>query len=292
MYELNRVGENTYYIDSPTNMGVYNLGNGEVCLIDSGNDKDAGKKALKLLEAAGFRLKMIINTHSHADHIGGNRLLQGRTGCEIYVPGEDCCYTNHTVLEPAYLFGARPFKELKSKFLFAPQSNAKPLEELELPDGLKTVRLDGHSYAMAAVGTSDGVWFLGDAVVGESTVEKYHVTYLYDPEKYLESLKAVRKLEGKLFIPSHSAPCEDIAPLVRLNAENTLEICETVLDICSTPLTAEEVTAEVFERYGFFINFVQNAIIGSTVRSYLSYLYDLGRLTAEFENFKLYWKKV
>ncbi len=65
-----------------------------------------------------------------------------------------------------------------------------------------------------------------------------------------------------------------------------------MLDICSTPLTAEEVTAEVFERYGLFINFVQNAIIGSTVRSYLSYLYDLGRLTAEFENFKLYWKKV
>lgn len=34
MYELIQVGENTYYIEGPTKIGIYHLGNGEVCLID------------------------------------------------------------------------------------------------------------------------------------------------------------------------------------------------------------------------------------------------------------------
>jgi hypothetical protein len=43
MYELIRAGERSYYIDCPAKIGLYDTGDG-VCLIDSGNDKDAGRK--------------------------------------------------------------------------------------------------------------------------------------------------------------------------------------------------------------------------------------------------------
>ena len=46
--ELIQLGEKTYYIKNPTNIGVYRVGENEVFLIDAGNDKDAGKKILKL----------------------------------------------------------------------------------------------------------------------------------------------------------------------------------------------------------------------------------------------------
>ena len=49
MYELIRAGERSYYIDCPAKIGLYDTGDG-VCLIDSGNDKDAGRKVRQLLE--------------------------------------------------------------------------------------------------------------------------------------------------------------------------------------------------------------------------------------------------
>ena len=42
MFELKHVAGGSYYIESPAKIGLVELGNGEVCLIDSGNDKDAG----------------------------------------------------------------------------------------------------------------------------------------------------------------------------------------------------------------------------------------------------------
>lgn len=44
MYELNKVSESCFYIQSPAKIGLIKLNEKDVCLIDSGNDKEAGKK--------------------------------------------------------------------------------------------------------------------------------------------------------------------------------------------------------------------------------------------------------
>ena len=71
MYELNQVSGNSYYIQSPAKIGLVRLNDTDVCLIDSGNDKEAGRKVRQLLDQNGWHLTAIYNTHSNADHIGG-----------------------------------------------------------------------------------------------------------------------------------------------------------------------------------------------------------------------------
>ena len=113
MYELHQVGENSFYIESPARIGLYRISETEVCLIDSGSDKDAGRKVRQILDKNGWKLTAIYNTHSNADHIGGNKYLQAQTGCKIYAPGIECDFTNHPILEPAFLYGGYPTKELR-----------------------------------------------------------------------------------------------------------------------------------------------------------------------------------
>ena len=83
MYKLIQVSEQCYYINCPAKIGVYVPDKDNVYLIDSGNDKDAGRKVRQLLDKNGWNLRAILNTHSNADHIGGNRYLQGQTGCRV-----------------------------------------------------------------------------------------------------------------------------------------------------------------------------------------------------------------
>ena len=50
MYELIQVSEKCYYIQSPAKIGLVRLNDKDVCLIDSGNDKDAGRKVRQILD--------------------------------------------------------------------------------------------------------------------------------------------------------------------------------------------------------------------------------------------------
>lgn len=75
MYELVQITERSYYIQCPAKIGLVRLEGDQVCLIDSGSDKDAGRKVRQILDANGWRLAAIYVTHSNADHIGGCLLL-------------------------------------------------------------------------------------------------------------------------------------------------------------------------------------------------------------------------
>lgn len=289
MYELMQAGEKTYYINCPAKMGIYKINDTEVCLIDSGNDKDAGKKVLKILEANHWVLKMIINTHSHADHIGGNNFLQQRTGCPVYSAGTDTAFVKNPVLEPSFLYGGYPCKELRNKFLLAQASEVLELTEDALPQGMQMLRIDGHSFSMAALKTSDDVWFLADCLTGENVIEKYHISFLYDVGGYIQSLEKVKTLEGRLFIPSHAEPLENIKPLAETNLKKVNEIIESLKEICSEPISFDDILKAVFDRYNLTMDFNQYVLVGSTIRSYLAYLHDKDVLNAGFSGNKLFW---
>lgn len=292
MYELVQVAENTYYINSPSKMGVYRVSDDNVWLIDSGNDKDAGRKVQKILEAQGWRLTAIINTHSNADHDGGNTLLQSRLGCAVYTTPMEGIIVENPILEPSFLYGGYPFKKLRNKFLMATPSQAQDIAAAKLPEGMEYFRLPGHFWDMIGVKTPDDVYFLADCIFSEATVNKYHISFFYDIAAAFETWAMVEKLEGRLFIPAHAEPMEDIKPLVALNRDKTLEILDVLLEICKEPLPFELVLQRVFAHFQLTMDHGQYVLVGSTIRSYLSYLYDGGKVENYVADNLLLWKTV
>ena len=190
----------------------------------SGSDKDAGRKVRQILDANGWKLRAIYNTHSNADHIGGNKYLQGQTGCRIYAPGIECDFTNHPILEPAFLYGGYPCKDLRHKFLLAQESKAEPLTGEVLPEGFELIPLPGHFFDMAGFRTPDDVVYLADCLSARETLDKYQIGFIYDVASYLETLEKVKTMKAKLFIPSHAAPEEDISDLAQYNIDKVREI--------------------------------------------------------------------
>ncbi len=134
--ELVRVGEKTYYIKNATNIGIYKIDDNNTYLIDTGNDKDAGNKILKIIDEQGWNVKGIINTHSNADHIGGNKVIQDRSNCIILGNNIEKSFTEFPILESSYLYGGYPFKDIRNKFLLAKESIVTSIEN-NLPDGLE-----------------------------------------------------------------------------------------------------------------------------------------------------------
>jgi len=287
--ELVHVKGNTYYIKNATNIGVYKIDENSVYLIDTGNDSDAGKKILKLLEQENLKVMGIINTHSNADHIGGNKVIQDRTGCKILGYGIEKSITENPLLEPSFLYGGYPFKELKNKFLYAKPSIVKDIDS-NLPKGLEYFFLRGHFFDMIGIKTDDNVYFLGDSLFSEETITKYHVSFLYDVREFLNTLDYLNTLEG-IYIPSHVEMTTDITSLIEKNRKNVEEVLEVIYHYCQES-TMEEIMKRVFEHYGLVMNISQYVLIGSTIKSYLSYLYEENRITYEFIDNRMIWKRV
>lgn len=292
MYELIRVAPHTYYIQSPAKIGVVETSNGHVVLIDSGNDKEAGRKVRQHLDRQGWTLDAIYNTHSNADHIGGNAYLAKQTGCALYAPGIEAAFTQHPILEPALLYGGYPMKALRHKFLLAQESDAQPLTPEHLPAGFELIPLPGHFFDMVGLRTPDDVVFLADCLSSQATLDKYQISYVYDVAAYLDTLERVKEMHAALFVPAHADATEDIAPLAQYNIDKVNEIAGHILDFCAAPHTFEEVLQHLFTSYDLAMTFEQYALVGSTVRNYLSWLLDSERLSATFTDNRLLWQRV
>ena len=292
MYELIQLTEQTYYIKSPANIGLVRLEGQEVCLIDSGSDKDAGRKVRQILDRNGWTLKAIYNTHAHADHIGGNRYLQGQTGCRIYAPGIDCAFTRHPILEPSLLYGGYPPKDLRHKFLMAQDSGAEVLTAEALPEGFESIPLPGHFFDMVGFRTADDVVFLADCLSSREILEKYQVGFIYDVAEYLRTLGTVKGLQARMFVPAHAEAAEDMADLARYNIDKVLEVAEKILALCPEPRCFEEILQGLFAAFAMKMDFQQYVLVGSTLRSYLAWLKDAGRVQVAFENNRMLWQRV
>ncbi len=149
--------------------------------------------------------------------------------------------------------------------------------------------IDGHSFAMSAIKTADDVWFLADCLTSEKIIEKYHISFLYDVAAYQQSLQKVSELTGRCFVPAHADAVEDIRPLVQLNLAKVEEIIALLQEICAAPIAFDDVLQGVFGHYNLTMDFSQNVLVGSTIRSYLAYLYDAGVLEVSFADNKLCW---
>lgn len=289
MFDFIKCAENTYYLDAFSNVGVYYLGNDEVILIDSGDHKKSVSDLDLYLCERNWKVKMIINTHSHIDHITGNKFFTEKYGCDVYASEIECSLVEKPNIEGLFYFHAIPMRRLPDGKVTDKGVKTKLLTKDVLPKGFETVSLPGHNFNMIGVKTPDDVWFLGDSILMKETFDGYKVPFFLNINKSIETAKMLPSLKGKLFVPAHAPASEDITELALFNVQKLGELKEYFFSICDGR-SFEEIFAKADEDLGIKLTPDKYAKIGLTIKSHLQALMNDGRITAAIERSRLVYK--
>ncbi|MGE5629615.1 MAG: MBL fold metallo-hydrolase [Caulobacteraceae bacterium] len=292
-YKLVPVKGSTYYLDGAVKIGIIKNEKKPTAsiIIDTGIDDDSGRRIIKIMQENGMGPGVIINTHSHADHCGGNSIIKSRTGAKVYAPHFDRAIIEYPELEAFYLYSANPLSEMDTKFLKAKASKVDYiLEEGELEvEGIKLgiLPLHGHTPAMIGVVTPDNVLFAGDAFFSQDILGKHGLPYFTDIGKTLETLEYIKGLDYDYFIPCHGDALQDPSDVIASNIQILRDITGFIADWCVEALDREQIASRLIERFDIKLSIPQYYLTVSTVSAFLSYMTDEKILGTLFEDNRL-----
>ncbi|HAC32194.1 MAG TPA: hypothetical protein DCF70_06160 [Treponema sp.] len=302
-----QLSKHVYHLILPTNIGVIALdstkGETPVYLIDSGNDDSTAQILLDFLNEKFTNPKLcaVINTHSHADHCGANKFLKEKTGCQIWASRGEGAMMEFPQIETSLIWGGNALKDIRTKYFVAASCHAdkKFLNNAVLQAGdlkIESIPLPGHYLDQTGfiVHDTDGISsaFLGDAISGRNILKKYWIQYLLDEQTMKDSLVKISKLKADFYIPGHGQAVTEIEGLAELNILALLETENLILEELSSPKTTEQILKAVAERNDLQMKLSQYVLIGSTVRAYLTSLYDAEKITYQIKDNTFYWSKI
>lgn len=293
------LAERIGYFKGSVNQGVI-IGNSGAILIDTGIDKQAARKLIRLLNELKLDPIAIINTHAHADHFGGNEELLAHYGdrIKVYAPIFEESAIRYPIWEPSYLYGgAYPLSEMENKFLLAPPSRVDVIIEpgkLEIADiELEVVPLYGHSYRQMGIGF-ENVLFAADGFYGSEVLEKHPIPFHIDTRATLDSLDQLLTVPYDILVPGHGSAIVTQSDRIHTMTQNRLvyeKVNECIVDALQEHKTIDQLQVVVSQKLG-----VQAANSGSyllyrtAIQAHLKYLLDQMVITQQIQENQWIWQ--
>ena len=289
---------------SPTNIGVAAqktaAAKTQIYFIDAGESPDDAKKAL---EECGrlfgeFQLKAVICTHAHADHIGGAAWLKQKTSCEVWATQAEKSVAETPQIQAQSFYGAHPLPEIDIPYFHSARVDVDRVIEAgqKIACGgleFEFVSLPGHSFDMVGVLAKSAdatVFYAGDGIFSRSMLSRFWTPFIVDVRAFKESIGRAAGIQADYYVPSHGLPCDEASGICELNLISTISNEKLIEDILAEPKTHEELLKAFCDKSGIQMRLSQYMLIGSTLRSYLTYLYKEGRVKWFFEGNKMYWQ--
>lgn len=295
--QLNRINGNTYYIDSPTNIGLYGFKNKYCLLVDTGINNTAAGKYDSLMNSHGLKPKYIINTHNHPDHAGANQYFsEHHPGCIFHASRGESLFIENDSLFQTCIYGSRPVKELKKRN--GKYRGIKVDVILEYggckinDEKFEILPLPGHSMEQIGIGTPDRVCFMGDGLFSEGIMKKYPFPFLFDLKDQLSTIEYIKALDYEYYVLSHGDKVYDageIRDLADKNRQNIERNIDDIKELLNQPLTREEILEQVCILNNISLDFRNYYLCLSSMGAFIAYLYDNDLISYEVENGKLYY---
>ncbi|HBC95480.1 MAG TPA: hydrolase [Clostridium sp.] len=295
--KVKRVKGSTFCIDTGmTYIPFYKINEREIIMLDTGW---AGERRgiNEILQRNGFKVKGIICTHGHIDHVGNNSYLKEKYGCNIAMPAYEAfiCssavnlklyYNNQTLSDIKEHFGSMI---CKTDIMILNHQHSVSVGGVEF----KIIHTPGHSPAHICIITPDDVAYLGDSLIGYEVMKGAKMPYAYILTEDLKSKKKLYGLNFSEYIVAHRGIFDNITKLVADNINFYKTRVEKIYDIISGSMTMEEIMKSVIKKFKLHVNSkYKYAVMTKMLESYVQYLDEMGVIKLGVDNGALKYSKI
>lgn len=293
------ITEEVGYFKGAVNQGIIHK-DSNCILVDTGLDRQAARKLIRLLGDLQLKPIAIINTHAHADHFGGNAEILSHygNGIRVYAPIFEESAIRYPIWEPTYLYsGAYPLPDLENKFLFAPESPVHVIYEagiLEIGDFvLQAIPLYGHSFRQMGI-SYDHVLLSADAFYGREVLEKHPLPFHVDTKETLLTLNNLIDAPYSTLVPGHGAAIscmEERRVTIMENKAVYDRVNQLICTILSEPMTLDQLQASLLGKLGLDVMHAGSYLLYKTaIMAQLKYLSDSQVIFYQIQDNQWLWR--
>lgn len=286
--EIIKVRGNTYCIDTGmTYLPFYKLNNQDIILMDSGYQKE--KEGIEaVLESNNLKIKAIICSHAHPDHIGNNSYFKGKYNCMIAMSRDEAflcsSYANFKT------FYDQPMSLIESYYhnlvcetdiIINRNQDSVVLNDVDF----RLFHTSGHSSDQICITTPDDVCYLADSLITHDTMAGTKIPYAFVLKDDLESKKSLHQLDCSAYVIAHKGILNDIDGLIHDNIKYYSGMAESVYEEITKPMTFEDILKCIIGKYNIEVKSVYKyKMVERMLKSYVEYLYETGKAETIIEN--------
>ena len=199
----------------------YRAAEKEWILLDCGPSSQR-ENLLGFLDENGIRVRAVLVSHAHFDHVENCACLQQRYGARIVMTAFDggmthdalalkACFYSHTVQDNEAYCGQMICR--------ADQILSPDAKETEVCKAVfRLIPLPGHAASQMGIVTPDGVMYLADSLFGPKELEWEKLFYMLDWTEALKTMERIPELSYQAYILAHRAIVRgEIASLAEQN---------------------------------------------------------------------------
>lgn len=277
---MKKILDNLYMFESKTNVLLYK--NKKKCiLIDTGKSINLKSEIKEYIDNNKLKLKGIINTHAHSDHVSNNDI----ENCKVYANKLERTLLENYTLQLDLLYGGKHPKFLENSFLSSKSFKTHKLPKMK---NIKYVNLEGHSYNMIGVIIENKVIYIGDALFSEKELKG--IPYIYDIEKHLNTIEQLKKYKDLIIISPHCGIINNLEETINQNKEKINKTKQMIINMCKKEKTINDILEHIIKEKQIELNKINYYPITATIRSFISYLLDKDIIEMDFKKNNLYYK--
>ena len=288
--DILKVKGNTYCIDTGmTYIPFYKINDEEIIMLDTGWKKGERDGIDEVLENNNFKVRGILNSHAHIDHIGNNTYLKNKYNSIIAMSACEAVICSSEINLKVY-YGSQTLKEITEHYGHMVCKTDISIDENQDEVSIcgvdfKVIHTPGHSPAHICSITPDDVAYMGDALISYEVMDGAKMPYSYILSEDMKSKAKIYDLNCSKYVVAHKGMYDDIRKLIDDNIDFYESRAMRIYDVIAGNMTIQDIMKAAIKKFNIRINNTYKYyVIERMLKSYVDYLYEIEKIKLIMEN--------